>query len=141
MSFCHYFLRYVIPTVYYPNFSCHVEKPTTSLTPFPKRKGGKLKVSLLREERFREKFSRYCEESNIISALIKNKPLPRPACFAMLRFRCVRHFHSVLCHQAEIVAVENHSAIWLFDAEAWQFPLCQKQLLGDGDTLLQHPIV
>ncbi|WP_196518717.1 hypothetical protein [Nostoc sp. WHI] len=33
------------------------------LTPFPTREGGKLKVSLLRGERFRERFSRYREKS------------------------------------------------------------------------------
>jgi hypothetical protein len=38
------------------------EKPNP-LTPFPMRKGGQFKVSLLEGERFRERFSRYCEKS------------------------------------------------------------------------------
>ncbi len=39
--------------------SGYVEKLTINLTPFPKRAGGKFKVSLLLGERFRERFFRY----------------------------------------------------------------------------------
>jgi hypothetical protein len=40
------------------------------LTPFPTREGGKFKVSLLLGERFRERFSRYREKSDMTQDIV-----------------------------------------------------------------------
>jgi hypothetical protein len=46
------------------------EKPNP-LTPFPTREGGKFKVSLLKGERFRERFSRSREKSAQAQAIAR----------------------------------------------------------------------